>query len=700
MFSEAIAFFTGLNVKQEKNNVVSIAGIKTEPLLMSLENRWRTSKLGGKMFRKLRRMYLEIDDFFLPDFSYIVNTLMTDRKARVSRRMLTEVLEGLHKNTWLKQTVGAPARNRLNWSKLSGLKWAPLEHQDLFWKIYENNTEKYNLNGYILGAAPGSGKTFMGIGLSEMLETDITICVVPKNAVDRVWADTLASVFKEPTSYWTSTSGHPIKPGFRYYVAHYEQISILLEHFHKYSEGKKINIILDESHNMNEIKSQRCEKFIELCKVTNCKDVLWASGTPIKAMGSEVIPILRTIDPLFFPHVETRFKEIFGLSSSRALDVLAHRLGYMSFKVDKKEVVGNTVRKYRVDVKMPNGDRFTLDNVRSEMSKFIKERTAYYNANLRTYHDHYFSALREYEMDLHPSDMQEYKQYRETAKLLHTSYDSMIHKTEPIFCNNYEKRKIIPALGKASAAQFKNARSVYKYLSLKIQGEALGRILGRMRSECNAAMVRAWENYEVTDLTTGEKFKTNLIDIVDQSEKKSVLFTSYVEVVDQVADVFKNAGAMPLKVYGTTNKDLPAIVKVFERDPKANPLAATLQSLSTAVPLIMANTVVFLNAPFRAHEYEQAQSRVDRLGQTEIVHIYDVYLDTGNEPNISTRSSDIMDWSKSQVEAIMGVGVGDYAAALEDLREDLAGNEDWIAAAEELVQAYVYEKKPTSKFAW
>ena len=91
---------------------------------------------------------------------------------------------------------------------------------------------------------------------------------------------------------------------------------------------------------------------------------------------------------------------------------------------------------------------------------------------------------------------------------------------------------------------------------------------------------------------------------------------------------------------------------------------------------------------------------MDRLGQTEIVHIYDVYLDTGNEPNISTRSSDIMDWSKSQVEAIMGVGVGDYAAALEDLREDLAGNEDWIAAAEELVQAYVYDKKPTSKFAW
>lgn len=691
MFSEAIAFFTGLTVTAERGNITSIAGIKTEPLMTSLTNRWNTSKIGGNMFRKVRRMYLEMDDFFLPDFCYIANALQTDRRARISNKMLRESLDGIYKSTWMKQTVADNVPHRLNFANLSRLKWSPLEHQDRFFKIYDNNTSRYNLKGYILGAAPGSGKTFMGIALSEMLDTDITICVVPKNAVDRVWVDTLASIFKTPTSYWASTSGQPIKDGYRYYVAHYEQIGTLLAHFSSHAKGKKINIILDESHNMNEIKSQRCENFIELCKVTESQDILWASGTPIKAMGSEVIPILRTIDPLFTPQVEGRFKNIFGLSSARGLDILAHRLGYMTFKVDKKIVVGNTIRKYRVDVKMKGGDFYTLDSVRSEMSRFIKERTDYYKANLKEYYKQYFDGLREYEYTLTPGDKEEYRKYRQTAELLHTSYDAKIHKTEPVFCNNYEKRKIMPVLGKASREQFKNARSVYKYLELKIQGEALGRILGKMRSNCNVEMINAWENYTVTDIATGDKYESNLIDIVDQSEKKSVLFTSYVEVVDKVAEVFKNAGASPLKVYGDTNKDLPAIVKVFERDPKANPLAATLQSLSTAVPLIMANTVVFLNAPFRAHEYEQAQSRVDRLGQTEIVHIYDVYLDTGNEPNISTRSSDIMDWSKAQVEAIMGKGVGDYSAGLEDLREDLEGN-DWFAAFEEMNAEHQREK--------
>lgn len=691
MFSEAIAFFTGLTVTAERGNITSIAGIKTEPLMTSLTNRWNTSKIGGNMFRKVRRMYLEMDDFFLPDFCYIANALQTDRRARISSKMLRECLDGIYKSTWMKQTVADNVPHRLNFANLSRLKWSPLEHQDRFFKIYDNNTSRYNLKGYILGAAPGSGKTFMGIALSEMLDTDITICVVPKNAVDRVWVDTLASIFKTPTSYWASTSGQPIKDGYRYYVAHYEQIGTLLAHFSSHAKGKKINIILDESHNMNEIKSQRCENFIELCKVTESQDILWASGTPIKAMGSEVIPILRTIDPLFTPQVEGRFKNIFGLSSARGLDILAHRLGYMTFKVDKKIVVGNTIRKYRVDVKMKGGDFYTLDSVRSEMSRFIKERTDYYKANLKEYYKQYFDGLREYEYTLTPGDKEEYRKYRQTAELLHTSYDAKIHKTEPVFCNNYEKRKIMPVLGKASREQFKNARSVYKYLELKIQGEALGRILGKMRSNCNVEMINAWENYTVTDIATGDKYESNLIDIVDQSEKKSVLFTSYVEVVDKVAEVFKNAGASPLKVYGDTNKDLPAIVKVFERDPKANPLAATLQSLSTAVPLIMANTVVFLNAPFRAHEYEQAQSRVDRLGQTEIVHIYDVYLDTGNEPNISTRSSDIMDWSKAQVEAIMGKGVGDYSAGLEDLREDLEGN-DWFAAFEEMNAEHQREK--------
>lgn len=509
--------------------------------------------------------------------------------------------------------------------------------------------------------------TITGLALSECLDTDITICIVPKNSVDRVWADTLEWVFKQKQPYWKSTSDEPLKKGCRYYVAHYEQLDRIVEFFKTGHEGKKINIILDESHNFNDLKSLRTELFIQLCKVIDCQDVLYSSGTPIKAMGSEVIPILRAIDPFFDEEAEERFKNIFGLSSARGLDILAHRLGYMTFKVDKEKIVGNKVEKFRVDISLKNGEEYTLNVISHEMRQFVKERMAYYKSNMSKYIELYMQGLRYYEYNCIKTkhDAEAFNEYVRTAKLLHTSYDPYVHKQEPIFCNAFEKKYIIPALPKGMKEQFKDARSVYKYVNLKVQGEALGRILGKKRTQCNVDMLGAWDKYQVTDMQTGEKFETTLIDIIDNSIKKTVVFTSYVEVVDKACEIFTKAGGFPLKVYGDTNSDLPQIISTFDRDKKCNPLVATLQSLSTAVPLVMANTVVFLNSPFRAHEYEQACSRVDRLGQTEVVYIYDVYLNTGKEPNISSRSLDIMEWSRQQVEAMLGTS-GSGSVALED----------------------------------
>jgi hypothetical protein len=201
-------------------------------------------------------------------------------------------------------------------------------------------------------------------------------------------------------------------------------------------------------------------------------------------------------------------------------------------------------------------------------------------------------------------------------------------------------------------------------VNLKVQGEALGRILGKKRTQCNVDMLGAWDRYKVTDMQTGEKFDTTLIDIIENSVKKTVVFTSYVEVVDRAAEIITGEGGFPLKVYGETNNELPQIVTQFDRDVRSNPLIATLQSLSTAVPLIMANTVIFLNAPYRDYIYDQACSRVDRLGQTEVVQIFDVYLDTGKEANISSRSLDIMAWSKSMVDQMLGTA---GSVALENL---------------------------------
>jgi hypothetical protein len=105
------------------------------------------------------------------------------------------------------------------------------------------------------------------------------------------------------------------------------------------------------------------------------------------------------------------------------------------------------------------------------------------------------------------------------------------------------------------------------------------------------------------------------------------------------------------------------------------------------VPLIMANVAVFTNQPFRDHEKVQAQARVDRLGQDSPVSFYDILLDTGNEPNISTRAEEIMQWSRQQVAAILGTGVPDESISLESHAE-LVDSIEYHYAKEELADQF------------
>jgi SNF2 family DNA or RNA helicase len=69
----------------------------------------------------------------------------------------------------------------------------------------------------------------------------------------------------------------------------------------------------------------------------------------------------------------------------------------------------------------------------------------------------------------------------------------------------------------------------------------------------------------------------------------------------------------------------------------------------------MADTLILLDVPFRAHILEQAIARVWRIGATTQAKVHYLKLDTGTEPNITDRTFDILAWAKSEVEAITGV---------------------------------------------
>lgn len=638
-----------VSVKENDGRIV-ITGIKSSFLMDEMRRVWSSSKLFDFMFITTRLNLIVFDSFFAPDILYVLKVLASNKRARIHHRVINRVIELLYENTWLKNTVTEypPYLKREN---LNLFKWTPLPHQSEFFDIYEKNVPRFKLRGYILGASPGSGKTALSLFLSKLTDCDTFIAVVPKNSVDTVWVDTIKKIYKLPQSYWVTSLNEPIRPGLRHYIFHYERLEEALEFFKK-NRFKNPFIVLDESHNLNELKSNRTANFIKLCKLTGSKNILWASGTPVKAIGQEIVPILTTLDDYFTPPVSERFSIIFGKQASRAVDILRNRLGLFTYTVDKKEIVNNDVSYVDVNAVIPNGDEYTLDSIRGKMSAFIQQRLAYYEKNMSQFLDIYHSGIAIYSRTLRSEDdKKELEQYKYNAKQIRDFYDPVTMKQLVIDCNRFEDKKIIPRLSQPLKDQFRKSKSVYKYYILTVQGEALGQVLGRLRAQCHVDMVP----------------HLKLEEYVDTALSKTVIFTSYVEVIQATNEYFTKRKYKPALIYGDTNKDLPSIISNFGSDIDLNPLIATYKSLSTAVPLTMASTAVMLNSPFRNYEYEQAVARLDRLGQNNPVSIYNIFLDTGNTPNISTRSFDIMQWSKQQVEAMLGTKGIDIDIALETM---------------------------------
>ena len=637
MFSYARRLLGAINI-QEVGDIIKIEGLPADIIAKDIYRHWSTSRITEYMFNRITSSSVSFHKFFAPDFVYTLEEMCRSTTARYHTRAIKHVVEKMYEQTWMANTkLDYP--DILDFSKLKNLNVSVFPHQLDFLEFYNRAVPKFNLKGMCLGATAGSGKTIACIALSECLCADVCICIVPKNAVDRVWKNTLMSFMSYSPKFWVSTSNTPIDPKAKYYVFHYEQLEKAMEFF-KNKKYKQPVIILDESHNFNEMVSLRTQNFISFCKQMNSRHVVWSSGTLVKALGGEVIPILHTLDDYFTPQVEERFRKIYGKNSSRAADILANRLGMMMFKVIRTDVIKNEVSIHTKPIKLTNGDEYTLESIRKVMTAFIEQRSIFYKSNMPKYQKTYAECLAIHEHTLKTSaDKLAFNNYKNYISAIKRGYDPETMKSEVMYCNKYELKTIIPTLPNNLKVEFKDIRSIIKYVELKIQGEALGRILGKLRTKCNL------------DIIANSRIEDN----IDEAVNKTVIFTSYVDVVDEIYDYLVKKGYAPLKVYGETNKDLVKIIDKFDKDIDANPLIATLQSLSTAVPLVMASTAIFMNSPFRDYERQQAVARLDRIGQKAPVTIVDVLLDTGNEPNLSTRAADIMSWSREQANAILGI---------------------------------------------
>lgn len=620
---------------------VTVEGISTYALLKDMQRLWGSKALANNMFSVIRSGEVRFLHFFALDFQYICQKLFEDPQTRVPKRVLRRVLDELKLNTFL-GNIDKDVPSITDMSVINKMiPFPPKPFQSEFVEHFGKMVPIYKLKGYMLDAGPGTGKTITDLLVAAALHANKVIIVSPKNAAERVWEDTIKNILTHKHPYWVSTSGVPPTTDAHYYIVHYEALEGLLD-FVKGNprEFKDTFVVLDESHNFNRIAADRTQLFIELCGLPQISYCLWASGTPILALGIECIPFLKCIDPYFSDEAEEKFRKIYGRDAKRANDILRNRIGHLKYHVPKQDVVDTKVYTTQVNVKMPDGEKYTLEAIGEVLRKFIDERTHYYTKNYAVFEKQYLDGIAEFTQHL-KSDIEkrQFQEYKAAFKVVSSGFDPKLMKAEAMLCNRYELKTIIPLLPNSMKPVFKSARSVIKYMKLKVMGEALSGVIGRARQQCNLDML-AHIDFE---------------GMVDGAKKKTLVFTSYVEVLTTAADLLFHKGYTPARVYGETNKDLSTIVKKFYDDDDLNPMVATFQSLSTAVPLTVANTIIMLNQPFREAIRTQTIARAARLGQDTEVHVFDCLLDTGSKPNISTRSNDILQWSSEMAASILGV---------------------------------------------
>lgn len=631
--------FSSIEVKEDDRHIV-VSGLRHRAFELDVYRLYHTGKITDYMIEKAGYGKIRFLRFFAVEFAFLLTKIIKGKRMASDKRAVAQVRELMFEKTWLGLTQAENVKPPLDLSRLKDLDLTPKDYHSEFFEEFNRVVPRYHLRGMLLAGAPGSGKTYVSLAVSHCLHANKTIVICPINATDRVWKDNVRLRFNGTKKVWISTENVPITAAFDVYVFHYEALEQALLHAH-FLRAPRSLLVLDESHNLNEVKALRTQLFLQLCEDIRPTYVLEASGTPIKALGSESIPLLRAIDPLFTAEVEKVFRGMYGANATRTLEVLNHRMGVVSFKIEKERLGLEKPESRVLRVKTPDSDKYTLESISKDVRDFIEQRISYYKSIEPDYTRAFFDLVKKANQHS-PRKDSEFDHYLTQVEEIRRQAGRGAFgaiKDTMAWCTNFENSAILPVLSNEDKKVFRDVRSAYKYVYLKIQGEALGRVIGRARVDCHLSMAKFINYKEIAFSTT----------------KKTLVFTSFVEVLEQVDLSLKKSGFMPAVVYGKTNKDLNSIIKQFEKDADLNPLVATYKSLGTAVPMTMADTMVLIDSPFRTYILEQTIARIWRLGADSQVTIYTALLDTGDVPNISTRSQDILAWSQDQVKKIMGI---------------------------------------------
>lgn len=603
----------------KEKNMFSLFEIKYRSKDLALYNKKKIPK------SKMKIEYIRTDYFFALEAMIMFENLYKTYGFKYYNDIAQQIYEG----TWLSKK--RPLTTKVDINKLKNIKYTLKTYQIEFIKEYPKFKDTYGLEGYLLSFDQGLGKTLTSIALSECLNKDLTIITCP-NSLKGNWLHEIKSyfgkyeddeIFRNEVYAIGESKWQCNKDKLKYLIVNHEAIPSS----HSYIRLKSDKMfIVDESHFFRNMDGKRANEMIELKRKFEIKDNILMSGTPIKALPNEMCPVMMMIDPMFTDDVALKYKQMFNVDGLNTSDMVKRRFDMIMHRRTKSQVLALPEKNYHnYEVTLQDGQKYNIGNVKKDiMTEFLKQMELE-QPNYDTYETEYIRLIKLYCPDSH-----ELSKYITYLKNLKNGKSSQYHELELEAFESFSKVWIYPYIkSPAELKEFKRAETLYLRLKESCMGRAIGKILPKYRTEMYIEMWKA--------------NRSKFIDMIESNEKKTVIFSSLLNVVKYISEDLFNDGIDNVMIIGET-KNRTEEVQRFKEEDICDVLVASCQTLSTGFTLVEADQMFFFGTPWRDADFEQCCDRIYRIGQTTDVNIYTVLLSTGAR-NLSTRMDDILNWS-------------------------------------------------------
>lgn len=570
--------------------------------------------------------YIKVHHFFLPE----IYNIFTKLYEETSRKIYLETLDVLGNKTWL--TSLKKEVPPIDKTKFNELKRQPRQYQASFIDYYYRSKIKLELRGAILAFEQGLGKTFTALASSYIINNEQVLIICPKSLIG-TWDKEIREVMPGNINIGVVGEDPPNTTAYNYIICNYERVEKAYDYI-----GNSVTLLIDESHNIRFMKTTRATQLYRLRIDKNIQDIIVMSGTPIKALASELIPILALLDDKFDYTAMKIFQKVYGEYREAAYHLLQYRMSIMMDRKLKTHELKNLPPKYfqNINLKVSNSNEYTIEKIRSDIEQYISIRVKELKHDLESYFQTFIDlSFLCYRRGFLKKDEFEYMQ---TA--MRNFYNGKFELDVLIIFKEYYQKCYIGLsnIDVKKRNEFRTAKvTIFSPIS-RAFGEAMGKIFVKRKIEASTKLFV--ENVD------------KILDMVNKAIKKTIIFSSSVIVLKEAQKILNEKKIPHVLITGET-KNIEDELTRFKTDPEIKILLASLQKLSTGVTLTQANQEIFLDMPYRDADYQQATDRTHRIGQDTNVYIINLFVDTGDKPNITTHSRSIMEWSAKVSTAVL-----------------------------------------------